>query len=189
MTPVSMVFGWARTERQTSLGEQPTIPLPSTGGSKRDKRHGFTSGELQKRRSFFSAPVFSGVKSKVDWLQAGSVSMHHTGLFWIPMLALHGGARLMEAIKLAREDVGCESGIWFIDINEDDENETGKRAKNQSSIRRIPLHPELVRLGFVDFVKTYQPDRACSRTLLLGQTLSAIVMRPRCSTSFSPRRA
>lgn len=153
MTSVSMVFGWARTERQTSLVNivQPMIPLPSTGGSKRDKRHGFTSEELQK---LFAAPVFSGVKSEADWFQAGSVSMHHTGRFWVPLLALHAGARLMEAVQLIREDVGCEGGIWFIDINEDDDSETGKRVKNESSIRRIPLHPELVRLGFIDFVKT-----------------------------------
>jgi integrase len=106
---------------------------------------------LQK---LFAAPLFSGVKSHADWFQAGSVSMHQTGRFWVPLLALHAGARLMEAVQLVREDVGCEDGIWFIDINEDDDNDTGKRVKNESSIRRIPLHPELVRLRFVDFVKT-----------------------------------
>lgn len=153
MTSVSMVFGWARTERRTSLVNivQPMIPLPSTGGSKRDKRHGFTPEELQK---LFSAPVFSGVKSEADWLQPGDVRMHHTGRFWVPLLALYAGARLMEAVQLVREDVGCEGGIWFLDINEDDEDETGKRVKNESSIRRIPIHPELVRLGFLRFIET-----------------------------------
>lgn len=153
MTSVSMVFGWARTERRTSLVNivQPMIPLPSTGGSKRDKRHGFTSEDLQK---LFSAPVFTGVKSEVDWFRPGYVSMHHTGRFWVPLLGLYAGARLMEAVQLVREDVGCEDGVWFIDINEDDEDETGKRVKNESSIRRIPIHPELVRLGFLEFVET-----------------------------------
>lgn len=153
MTSVSMVFGWARTERRTSLVNivQPMIPLPSTGGNKRDKRHGFTSEELQR---LFSAPVFSGVKSEADWFQSGDVSMHHTGRFWVPLLALYAGARLMEAVQLVREDIGCEGGIWFLDINEDDEDETGKRVKNESSIRRIPVHPELVRLGFLKFVET-----------------------------------
>jgi len=169
MTSVSMVFGWTRTERRSSLVNivQPMIPLPSTGGNKRDKRHGFTSDELQK---LFAAPVFSGVKSEADWFHAGNVTMHHTGRFWVPLLALHAGARLMEAVQLVREDVGREGGIWFIDINEDDDNETGKRVKNESSIRRIPLHPELVRLGFVDFVKTRPAGSRLFPDIAIGPT-------------------
>lgn len=60
----------------------------------------------------------------------------------------------MEAVQLMREDVGCEGDVSFIDINDDDEERTGKRVKNYSSLRRIPVHPTLMELGFVEFVET-----------------------------------
>ena len=44
-----------------------------------------------------------------------------------------------------------EEGTLFLDINTLDE---GKRVKNKSSRRRVPIHAELVRLGLLEFVET-----------------------------------
>jgi integrase len=153
MTAVNIVFGWARAEHEITLQNivQPMIPPPSSGGSKKGKREAFTADELQE---LFNSPVFTGAESMDAWFKAGEVRMHHTGRFWVPFLALYSGARLMEAVQLLREDIGCENGIWFIDINEDDERLTGKSVKNESSVRRVPVHPTLVEIGFLDFVAT-----------------------------------
>jgi integrase len=49
------------------------------------------------------------------------------------------------------------TGIRTISIVEDPEQ--GKRLKNRGSRRVIPVHPELVRLGFLDFVKKAKRER------------------------------
>jgi integrase len=154
MTAVSIVFGWARAHYDMTLSNivQPLIPSPSAGKDKRTKRQSLNVDDLQK---LFHQPVFTCVKSADEWLRPGPVAMQHTGRFWVPLLGIFSGARLMEAVQLTRQDVGFENGIWFVDINDDDADE-GKRVKNVSSLRRIPVHPELIRLGFLDFVDTIQ---------------------------------
>jgi len=151
MTAMNIVFGWARAGYDLTLKNiiQPMIPPPSSTGSKRGKRHGFSATELQK---LFAAPVFSGVESEAAWLKPGSVMMQRSGRFWVPLLAVYAGARLMEAVQLTREDIRFENEIWFIDITDDESGD--KRLKNEFSKRKIPLHSVLVELGFIDFVST-----------------------------------
>lgn len=153
MTAPNIVYGWARAEYDNTLQNivQPMIPSPSSVGSKRIKRQGFSAEELQK---LFTTPVFMGVESEAAWLRPGDVRMHHTGRFWVPLLALFSGVRLMETVQLLRGDIGCRAGIWFLDINDGDVEQTLKRVKNDSSVRRIPVHPTLAKLGFLDFVST-----------------------------------
>ena len=68
--------------------------------------------------------------------------------FWLPLLGLYSGARLGELCQLQPTDVRCSNGIWLINID----NSNGKRIKNTQSIRQIPLHDQLIKLGFLDFV-------------------------------------
>jgi len=68
--------------------------------------------------------------------------------FWTPLLALYTGARLNELCQLRVSDINkSSSGIWFIDINDEDDKST----KNQSSIRRTPVHHKLIELGFIEY--------------------------------------
>lgn len=69
--------------------------------------------------------------------------------YWLPILALYTGARLEELGQLAIDDVRCEGEIHYLDINADGE---GKSVKTQSSIRRVPMHPVIIALGFLEYV-------------------------------------
>ena len=64
--------------------------------------------------------------------------------YWLPILGYYTGARLNELCQLHCRDV--YDGV--IDINEDTPD---KRLKNRASKRIVPLHSELIRLGFEDF--------------------------------------
>jgi integrase len=66
---------------------------------------------------------------------------------WLPWLALYTGARLEELGQLRVADVRHEDGVDYLAIEPGD----GKRVKTKSSRRRVPLHPELIKLGFLDF--------------------------------------
>lgn len=169
MTAASMVYGWASAHYDRTLLNivHPLMPLLSAGGDKNGKRHSLSIDDLQR---LFRQPVFTGVKSDVEWFKPGHVPMQHSGRFWIPLLGIFTGARLMEAVQLVREDVGCEEGIWFVDINENDED-AGKRLKNKSSVRRIPVHQELIRLGFLDFVQSVDQGSRLFSDIKIGPAI------------------
>lgn len=70
--------------------------------------------------------------------------------FWVPLLGLYTGARLEELCQLHVEDIRQEDGVWHLDIN----NKGDKHVKTPVSIRKVPIHPGLLReLGFLAFVE------------------------------------
>lgn len=69
--------------------------------------------------------------------------------YWLPLLGYFTGARLNELCGLALSDVSKENGIDILFINEREEE--GHTLKNEVSIRKIPVHPKLVELGFIDY--------------------------------------
>ncbi|HWK38443.1 MAG TPA: site-specific integrase [Hyphomicrobium sp.] len=72
--------------------------------------------------------------------------------YWLPLLALFTGARQGELAPLTADNVQKDerSGIDYFEIKED--RERGARLKTKSSRRIVPVHPELVRLGFLELV-------------------------------------
>lgn len=71
--------------------------------------------------------------------------------YWIPILLLLTGARTGEICQLHTKDVRCVNGIWVLDINDSGGN--GKSVKNEASKRLIPIHRQLIELGFLNYVK------------------------------------
>lgn len=69
---------------------------------------------------------------------------------WGTLLGLYTGARLNEICQLGIADIQQENDTWFLNIT--DEGDDNKSVKATASRRRVPLHSELIRLGFVDFV-------------------------------------
>lgn len=115
----------------------------------KDARHPFDLAALQ---AIFSSPVYSG-KGKVP---------DHIGFeaaYWIPLLALFYGARREELCQLRPQDVGeeiyraadgREARCWVIRITDGGD---AQGVKNVNSVRRVPLHPELIARGFLDFAE------------------------------------
>lgn len=72
---------------------------------------------------------------------------HH---FWCPLIALFTGARRAEISQLLLRDIRKEGDIWVIDIKDDD---VIKHLKNDSARRTVPIHPTLIDIGLLDYVK------------------------------------
>lgn len=72
--------------------------------------------------------------------------------YWLPLLGLFTGARISELAQLGINDVLLtqEAG-WVLSIHEDEE---GHSVKNAGAVRQVPIHPELVRLGLIDYWQT-----------------------------------
>jgi integrase len=107
---------------------------------------------IDELRLLFSSPVFvAGARPKGGRGEAA---------FWLPLLALYTGARLSELAALTAADVGIEppSGIAIITITED--LDQGRTLKTLASRRVVPIHTELVRLGFLNFIEDVCPDHS-----------------------------
>lgn len=78
--------------------------------------------------------------------------------YWMPLLALFTGARQGELAPLTVDDVRTDkaTGVIYFRITED--KELGARVKTKSSRRVVPVHPELVRLGFLAIVAGRRKD-------------------------------
>lgn len=113
----------------------------------RDDRSPFTGDDLRK---IFSSPLYSGCVSAKDWKTPGKVIPSSAGIYWVPLIGLFTGARLGEIIQLYVEDIHTEYGFPCISIND-----TGpdKSLKTSNAKRDIPIHPELIRLGFLEHVE------------------------------------
>lgn len=90
--------------------------------------------------------------------------------YWLPLLAAFTGARLEELGQLDVEDIKKERGVTFIDITNLDGQ---KHIKTESSKRRVPIHPELVRLGFLQYVKEFDSGRLFPRVVSSVDKLTA----------------
>ena len=76
--------------------------------------------------------------------------------YWLPLLGLYTGARVNEVCQLNPQcDIREEGGIWILDITEESEADSrvSKSVKNETSRRPVPVHPALLRLGFLRYVE------------------------------------
>lgn len=111
---------------------------------KRDKRANWTKQEVAR---LLSAPIWTGAAGIDQRLRPGP-EIIHDAWYWLPlMLPLYGG-RSSELAGLALAEVHEQDEIPYllIDFTED------RGLKTVQSIRKLPIHPELIRLGFIDYV-------------------------------------
>jgi integrase len=90
-------------------------------------------------------------------MEALSRSPDEAYKFWLPHLGIFTGARANELCQLnpqcdIRRDEGTD--IWFLDITSASKGheEIKKSVKNRTSRRRVPIHPTLIELGFLEYV-------------------------------------
>ena len=105
---------------------------------------------------------------------------------WGMLLGMFTGARLNEICQLDIADVHQEGDTWFLNIT--DEGDETKSVKSRAGRRKVPLHSELIRLGFLDFVDSRQncirlfPDYSYSANGGYGRALGRW-----CNESFLPK--
>ena len=69
--------------------------------------------------------------------------------YWVAWIGLYTGARLGEIAQLLTGDVRQLHGTWIFHITR--EGSALKSTKTEGSQRVVPIHSELIKLGFVDY--------------------------------------
>jgi integrase len=72
-----------------------------------------------------------------------------TPYYWSFLVGIFTGNRTNETSQLRVNDIVKEGNVWMIIIDETE----GKRVKTTSSIRKVPIHPQLISLGFIKYVE------------------------------------
>lgn len=111
--------------------------------------------------------VFKTTNKRRPWTDAELVTLFHQPLhlkfqlphdtkagkeaaYWIPLLGLYTGARVGELAQLRVDDVDLTGSVPFIRITDEGDLQ---RVKTLAGIRTVPIHSQLLALGFSDYVK------------------------------------
>jgi integrase len=100
----------------------------------RRRGHGRLAWGPDGLAALFGRPIFVEGPEKPD-------DFH----FWGPLLNRYAGLRLEEAAQLRLEDITTVEGVPLIHVREG----PGQHVKSATSIRVVPIHPELERLGLM----------------------------------------
>ena len=68
--------------------------------------------------------------------------------YWIFPLGILSGMRTNEMCQLRCSDVKKINGIWMIHVEDTEET----NVKSVAGIRKVPVHPQLIKLGFIDYI-------------------------------------
>lgn len=133
---IAALFKWAMKEGWITS-------TPFTGLAVKD-----SVAEIDKRDPF-TAPQLQTLFTSDTWIAPAKPDIARPGRFWVPLVALFTGARLGEIAGLRIADVEEVDGLTALRIRA----HAGRSLKTSYSRRDLPLHPELVRLGFAAFLK------------------------------------
>lgn len=115
----------------------------------------FVEWAADKKRKYTPAPLTLSIEAEGEswsYLNAHDLKLIFDALpqhadaawkFWIPILALYSGARVAEVTSIKTEYVFEKSGIDAVRL---------AGTKTDASDRDIPLHPDLLLLGFLEYV-------------------------------------
>ena len=117
-----------------------------------EERREFSEDEL---KSFFSIPVFSGCLNNKHGLHKGGNKIFWNFRYWGVLIALYTGMRPAEIAEMRLDQIEEENGIRFFNILK---KHKGQRLKTRSSVRKIPVHQDLIDLGFLNYIDGREED-------------------------------
>ena len=147
------IYAWALKRKYINENIMDQIDVPAIQISKTEEKYiPFT---VQQMNVLFHSDLFSR-----HW----DDNPQKRSMFWISLLGAYTGARLNEICQLEFDDVMEDEGVAYISINENN----GKHVKTKAGIRRVPLHNELLRIAFLEFVakmKKIAPRRKVNKRI------------------------
>lgn len=94
----------------------------------------------------FSSPIYtSGFR--------GQQSKYGEAVYWLPLLAYYTGCRAEELAQLYVSDIRETDGVHYLSI---EAGAPDKSVKNAGSTRYVPLHKDLITLGFLSYLESLE---------------------------------
>lgn len=142
-------FRWAKGDALIRANPAADIRFELPRSTNDRPRRPFLPEEIER---LFASPNFAGRHAP----RAGGQSRGprpQDGYFWVPVLGFYTGMRLGEIVQLHLDDVRLEQ-IPHIAVTEAGSNKASpKHLKSDAARRLVPLHADVIRLGFAQFVE------------------------------------
>ena len=142
-----MRFGISQGYIKDNYIEGMKLPVPKK--ESRNRREPFSPEDLVKilhPKTYLDWTIDFGLITKSD---KPNPVKYQNPFYWSFLIGILSGMRTNETSQLLIADIVKEGNVWMISIDETE----GKRVKTTSSIRKVPVHPTLISLGFIDYVK------------------------------------
>nr|WP_321457438.1 tyrosine-type recombinase/integrase [uncultured Cohaesibacter sp.] len=157
---ISAIFKFAEEENYVEKNLARGLKVAGEKKAK-DRRKSFTIEDLNK---IFSAPLYAGCLNDGRGYAKPGTRIVKRGRYWVPLIALWTGMRLGECCQLHSSDIKKIDDVWCIIIQEtkdgnDIEDADRKRVKTDAGERYVPIHSELIKLGFVNFALEQQKTK------------------------------
>ncbi|WP_186295648.1 site-specific integrase [Xanthomonas citri] len=131
-------FEWAMASGHYPRGDNPASGHVSY--SQREKRArkklGFKAYDREQIQALFAPEALAKLSESARWAS---------------LIGLYTGARASEVGQLLTKDVFEEDGIPCIRISDEGEHQ---KVKTEVSLRTVPLHPDLLKMGFLAWVQS-----------------------------------
>ena len=128
---LSSLFAWCVHREWAAKNVFDKMALPKLKRRASDEKPALTHGEVEKLLAA---------------LNPGTDERH-----WLPILALYTGARANELAALYLKDIQTIDGVACLHFIEDSPD---KKLKTANAERRVPLHDEVLKRGFMEYVQT-----------------------------------
>ena len=142
-------FQWCAAEGFIDVDPTVGLRLDRPKGETPISPAAFENWEVER---FLRTVLYQGYKSPKR-MNTGGTCRLRKGHWWSGVLMMHTGLRAGELSQLLPTDFIFDAEIPHLKVQlEDGDGSKTKSAKTASSIRDVPLHPILLRLGLQEFV-------------------------------------
>lgn len=101
------------------------------------------------KRDPFSIEQLNLIFAREPWSDGGASVQDRPSRYWAPLIAAFSGARLTEICGQRVDEMIIEDGVHAFHFRHRPNDRSIKNGKS----RKVPVHPELLKLGFWDFVE------------------------------------
>jgi len=142
-----MRFGISQGYIKDNYIEGMKLPVPKK--ESRNRREPFSPEDLKMilhPKTYLDWTIDFGLKTKSN---KPNPVKYQNPFYWSFLVGIFSGMRTNETSQLLIGDIIKKENVWMFSIDETE----GKSVKTTSSIRKVPVHPTLVSLGFIEYVK------------------------------------
>ena len=138
--------------------ERAKIIMPSRTKSYSENEGGYEPFNESELTTIFSTPLFTGCSDDERRVNRAGPNIIRRSRFWAPLISLFSGLRMQEILQLEKSDIQFAEGVHFFSVKDAvhgtyKDGTYTKRLKARNSLRDVPIHPELVKIGFIDFAQ------------------------------------
>lgn len=142
---INTLFAWALKEGWIARNNFDGLEIAQTDEEEAEA--------AQNRKMPIPLPLLRTLFNSQPWKSRDESYKGNSSFYWGPLIALFHGCRVGEIASLLVSDIITVDGVPAISFTNILGDETFYRKyKAKSTVRDVPIHPELLKLGFLEFV-------------------------------------